>query len=614
MKRLIAVVSIFFIIMGFISNPANADARLTAIPSSNEVTQDENLSIEFRAASEGTSGDFGEPRYEAPDFDEVNNFSRETGMSSAFINGHLTVNRTQSWIYVLHPRKAGTLVIRNIQIQINGQTVKAPDLSIEVHPSGAKIANRGSGGLGYPQPGRLPPGGVHSPSQQRGGLFLIRAEPSKLKVYKGEQVILTYALYTRVGMMNIQVERYPNPTGFLKEDIDIPLLRGRLDYAPAVVNGHEYRRAVMAQYAIFPVKEGTLPIDTFTAKFTFQAGPRMGGDDDDPFAMLNQFFKAMQTTTETATSDRVSIEVLPLPGAGQPANFQGLVGDFDITAMLDKTTVKAGEPVNLKVKVEGRGHAGSLERLNINWPQDFELYEDKSNTQFLKTGYSERVFDYMVIPKTKGRFEIPPIELSMFNPDSKAYQTKKTSPLSIEVLEGTPGSVYVPKSIGKSEPPRANEDIRYWKDQISENQSTALRAVARGVAMAAMVLVVFSLWSLISSQGDNTRRAKQQAGDAIKEKARALRTSTAPPVEVLGEVETLLAQILEIRYGIAIGSLTHAEIAQTLLSRAQTDEATAKRVSALLAHVESQRYAPGGGDSQAATRAVEELNAVIEQV
>ncbi|MBI3542255.1 MAG: protein BatD [Deltaproteobacteria bacterium] len=595
------------------ASAARADeARLSAQPSSTELTSDENVSIEFKAESEGMGGSISTPRFQAPDFDEINFYSAGTGMESSFINGRITVRHTKTVVAVLHPKREGRLTISNIQVVVNGKPVRAPDIVVEVRAAGAKLGSRqgggggGSAGLGYPSPGKLPGGTAHAPNQANAGTFFIRTEPSKLKAYKGEQVILTYALYTRVQIMNIQVERYPNPAGFLKEDIDIPLLRGRLDYAPSVVNGHEYRRAVLAQYAVFPLQEGTLPIDTFTAKLSFQAGIGMPGSDDDPFAMLNNFFRAMQTATETRSSDRVSLEVAPLPGAGQPANFSGLVGDFDITAVADKTSVRAGEPINVKVKVEGKGHAGSLEHLAVAWPQDFELYEDKSNTQYLKSGQSERLFEYMVIPKLKGRYEIPAIELTMFNPDTRAYQVRKSQPIAIEVLEGTGGTSYTPKVSGGA-PLAANEDIRYWHEGTSGERSAFWGVVTRALAAVSLVVAALSLWSLGTSPDEERTKSRQRNVQLLRQRVHTLKKSDGAPVDLLGEVESILGQVIELQYGIAIGSLTRAEVSQALVEYAKSDESTAKRVEALLELVEHQRYSPGGGDPASAHRAVDEL-------
>jgi hypothetical protein len=337
-------------------------------------------------------------------------------------------------------------------------------------------------------------------------------------------------------------------------------------------------------------------------------------DLDDPFQLFNHFMQAMQTGSETRSSDRINIEVLPLPGAGQPANFSGLVGDFDISAGVDKYTVKMGEPINLKVKIEGTGHAGVLEHLNVAWPQDFELYEDKSNTQFMKTGRTERMFEYMVIPKAKGKFEIPGIEISMFNPVTKAYQTRKTQSIQIEVLEGSLGNVYVAK--GKSgQPQQTTEDIRYWMASDPGPRSGVVSSVGRVFTFGALAFALIGLLSLKNASATELlrqKRLRQSAG--LKENARMLAQSSEAPPVVLGKVENLLGQAIELRYGILIGSLTRSEVRQSLLEKAKTDENVAKRVEALLELCENQRYAPGGGDSTSARSAAEELARLVDRL
>lgn len=592
-----------------------ADAELTVIPSATEITEKENLSIEFKVVVDGIGGgNVGSPKFEAPDFDELNMYQRSQGMETRLINGKLTVRQTQSVVSVLVPKKTGQLKISNIQIAVGGKTVRAGDITIDVKPEGARTNNPGLAGPGYGGQRQLPGMGVNSGRQQAGSFF-IRTEPNKLKAYKGEQIILTYALYTRVNILNVQVERYPTITGYLKEDIDIPLLRSRLDYSPSVVNGQEYKRAVLAQYALYPLKEGNLPIDVFSGKFSYQVGSRANLDEDDPFAILNQFFHAMQTTTQVKSSDRVSIEVLPLPAAGQPANFSGLVGDFEITAVADKQQVKAGEPINLKVKVEGKGHAGSLEQLSIKWPQDFELYEDKSQTQFMRTGHTERIFDYLVIPKVKGRYEIPPIEISMFNPDTRSYQTRHTESITVEVLEGSGGNIYTPKTQqpGLAEQ-REKQDIRYWMNEAPAGSGTMLRSVARGVAMASMILAAFSLFSLGTGAEESARQKRAKRNIELRARAATLVGSAKSPAEKLAEVEAILGEALEAQYGISIGSLTRPEIRQALTEGAAKDETLAKRVEALLELCENSRYAPGGGDHPTAVKASEELTRIFERL
>ena len=197
------------------------EATLEVNPSATEMTEDENLSVEFKASVNEYNGEISTPHYEAPDFDEINSIGTMTGVESSFINGSISVKRTQNTTIVLHPKKSGQLKIRNIYVTINGQKVKGSDITIDVAPSGSPRKNQSP----YPTQGlrsQMPSGGA-KPSQNNSSFF-IKTEPSKLKVYKGEQIILTYAIYTQVPILGVQVERYPTVPGFLKEDMDIFIL------------------------------------------------------------------------------------------------------------------------------------------------------------------------------------------------------------------------------------------------------------------------------------------------------------------------------------------------------------------------------------------------------
>ncbi|MGE4232215.1 MAG: BatD family protein [Bacteriovoracia bacterium] len=612
----------FFILLLF-TFAVNA-ADLEVIPSSTEITEDENLSLEFRTSIEGSGGTaISKPTFDAPDFDQVNVYSQSTGIESSIINGQVTVRQTSSIIVVLHPKKQGTLSVKNIRVKAGKENLEAPDLEIKVLEAGA--INHNSRG-GRNQRSQFPHQGI-SPAQEKNA-FLLKTEPSKIKVYKGEQITLTYAIYTRTQIMSVQVERYPTVPGFLKEDLDIPVLGQRLNYSQTVLNGRPYNKAILAQYAIFPVKEGTLSIDPFTAKFTTRAG-RMNlfdDDDDDPFGM-NRFFRALQPRTITRSSDRVQVEVLPLPPEGRPANFSGLVGDFSVTSVVDKYSLKAGEPLNVKVKVEGKGHVGSLEHLNVEWPKDFELYEDKSNMNFQKTGYSDRVFDFMLIPRAKGHFQIPAIEVSMFNPQTKTYLVRKTDPIDIEVLEGGATNIYTPKTEQKKEEYR---DIRYWRDEISNGFESLGKSIVWSkyfvglsiILLIAGLIVSFlktgtaasSLWLFQKALTLKKESASKKLLAEVKKLAKTPTTSQTA-YELLRRSEEILASVLQQKYSVQIGSQTREQVKQQLESKEVPHE-LAVAILSLLEHCENIRFMPPGSQALEpfADKAKTELEHLVDRL
>ena len=428
---------------------AEVSASLEVEPSSTEVALDENLSLEFRTTVNGgglLGGRISEPEFTAPDFDLVNTYGSTTSVQSTYINGQMQTRKVHGLSLVVRAKKVGTLKISNMFVTVDGKKVSAPDVSIRVLPAGQSTSQSGTRqhqGNSQPSYTPLPMSPLRGQRDTVGRNLVIRAEPSALRVYKGQQLILTYALYTRLKLAGISAERYPNANGCIKEELDIPIVRqGGFSLKPATLNGQSYARGVLAQYALFPLKEGPLELDQFVSKVQFYVQAPTQLDEDDDFAQLfNQMLGQFSTRVESVTSDRVRIEVMPLPTAGQPPDFSGLVGDFDITAVADKDVAKVGEAITIKVKVEGQGHTSPLEKLNITWPSSVKLYEDKATSAYHKSGIGERLFDFIVIPTTEGPLTIPPIAITMFDPQSKSYKRKESQSISINVQPGDPNTL-----------------------------------------------------------------------------------------------------------------------------------------------------------------------------
>ena len=154
----------------------------------------------------------------------------------------------------------------------------------------------------------------------------------KTKAYKGEQIIVSYYLYRRVRVFNIQVDKFPILNGFLREDLEMPVLGQRLDTERVVLDGVPYERSLLMRYAAYPLQEGKLQIDSTSLKYAYYPGSE-STDDEDPFM---GFFRQMQPQQGQERSEQVPIEVLPLPEEGKPNSFTGGVGDFSLVAAVDK--------------------------------------------------------------------------------------------------------------------------------------------------------------------------------------------------------------------------------------------------------------------------------------
>ena len=152
-------------------------------------------------------------------------------------------------------------------------------------------------------------------------MFFVKAETSKSRVYKGEQIIISYYLYRRTVANVRDVLQYPSFQGFIREDLEMPILSGRPDFEAVNLGGIPFQRALLARYAIYPIKEGKLKIDGFSVRVDYV--PKNTANEDmmeDPFF---QFFTQVTPRTASSKSDPVTIDVLPVPEEGRSNLFTG---------------------------------------------------------------------------------------------------------------------------------------------------------------------------------------------------------------------------------------------------------------------------------------------------
>jgi hypothetical protein len=128
-----------------------------------------------------------------------------------------------------------------------------------------------------------------------------------------------------------------------------------------------------------------------------------------------------------------------LPIAGKPENFAGAVGAFDFTVSLSKDILKANETSLVEIAVSGKGNLKLFELPAIATPAELEMYqpERKERVRISSTGISGAVTDtYTVVPLFKGKYKIPSVSFSYFNPKEEQYKTIATDDFYVDVQEG----------------------------------------------------------------------------------------------------------------------------------------------------------------------------------
>ncbi|MCC7440634.1 MAG: protein BatD [Bdellovibrionales bacterium] len=608
MRSALALIAAAWMLLGPAAPAHAAEDSLTVEPDRREIPEDESLSVRFTLNSSMQVPFLGiDPEFDAPDFEIVNRY-QSTQMQTVYENGRFEVQNTLVVTLVLRPQKAGDLKIRNIRVKASGRTYSSPDLTI-------RVTGAGQGA----QPRALPPGSGTGIGGLRGGgrpaagePFFLRAEPSKSEVIKGEQLIVSYYVYRRVRLLNIQVTKYPILKGFLREDIDLPVVRGRLEWENVVSGGAQYQRALLARYAAYPLQEGELKIDQMAIKANFypEPGSARGDTDDD---MFMQFFQQLTPRTREVKSEYASVNVKPLPQTGKPAAFTGAVGDFAVISAVDRYQVRANEPVTLTVKIEGKGNVGAFVEPKAPWPEGVDLYESKGRATG-GAGYSQKLFEFLLIPRRPGRVRLPPLDFSYFDPVKGEYVTKSTQAVDLEVLAPAPGSALqeprssLPSADSASPQPDGADaaDLRYlvppggfggpWR-----SAPWGMFVFFGGLAACGLVVV----WAAgararerrgaLRKEGkDRQQRAAQWA--ALESRAAGL----SSPTEVSRFYEALegaLLNSLSDVFGSRVRALSRRELGEHLVTEGGLPPRVWTRVEKVLEQAEAVRFGASGGDA-----------------
>lgn len=533
---------------------------------------------------------------EMTDFEILMGPSTSTMSSTSIINGKVSSTITYRITYVLYPKQTGTFTIPSATATIKKGTHKSNTLTIKVLPADQATGSSGA------QPATS--SGTTSPQVAADQIF-IRAIPSKTNVYEQEGLTITYKLYTRVGIGGFENPKFPEFKGFMAQEVELP---ANQQWDMEHYNGVNYRTAILKQTVLYPRESGQLTIDKGSFDVILQlrvSNPRRGSIFDD-------FFETYQDVKKTLYSNPVTINVKPLP-FGKPADFCGVAGQLTISSSINATEVTANDAVTIKVTLSGSGNLKMLPTPELNFPQDFEVYDPKVENRFNVTakGVSgSKVIEYLVIPRFAGTFEIPAATLSYFDLSTGTYNTLTTSPYTLNVAKGEGNEQTVTGTFTNKEQVRLlSSDIRYLKTNFTLHQPTGLLVTKTWYWLTYVLLAVgFALCLFIyrkqaKANADisrvRNRKANKVAVKRLKEAARYM-------AEQKGEAfyEALLKALwgyTSDKLTIPLSRLTKETI-DSELAAFNVCEALRSEYASILQACEYARYAP-----VASTQAMDDL-------
>ena len=512
--------------------------------------------------------------------------STSTQSSFQMVNGHTSSTSSVTYTYIVVATKNGTFTIPPAHCTVDGKTVTSNEIRIKVsgqaQQGGRQQGGRQSGGGA----GELRPAGSTISS---GDLF-IKVSASKQHVREQEPILLTYKVYTLVGLTQLS-GKMPDLKSFYTREVPLPQEKS---FKIETLNGRQYRTVTWQQYVMFPQATGKLEIPSIT----YDGIVAMQNRNIDPFEAFFNGGSGYIEVKKQIKAPSITIQVDPLPQ--RPTNFSGGVGSFDISASIDKTEVKANEAVNLRVVVSGVGNMKLLKQPVVKMPKDFDSYDAKvtDKTKLTVNGLEGSiVYDFLAVPRHQGSYEIPAIEYTYFDTKSNSYKTVRTEPFTLKVAKGD-GQTTVASFAGQEDVKQLGSDIRYihtGNTDLHGVNDFFFGSVTYWVSLAVLVVIFLSLFIIFRHRAiENANIVKQRAGKANKVAVKRLKKAAKlmNAGEFYDEVMRALWGYVGDKLNMPVDQLSRENITEQLSAYNVTDETIAQFIGAL-DECEFARYAPG---------------------
>jgi hypothetical protein len=365
-------------------------------------------------------------------------------------------------------------------IPVGGHT-----LALKVGPEGSGRAPTGFGSrAAFPSA----PDVTARQGGQQGPLALLRVVLPSKKLFIGQSVPVTFKAYFRAGT-EVTLSGVPSlgiPAFTINHMEDKPRQSvesiGGVPYRVATWTG-QASAAMSGRFAT----EASLPIVARYREASQRpaADPFAGMLDDDdafsgsPSAMIRSFMKQsafgdvfgqVREREMTLHAPVQAVEVLAPPSKGQPADYNGAVGHFDVRANLAPSSGAMFAPMTLRIEVTGQGNLDRVSIPGLASSPSWKTYPPSAKL----TPEGTKIFEQAVVPQAGGRLELPSLSFSFFDPERNQYVTRSTSPIMAEVAATPAGTTAPIVNLPKISPQIAEEPaVGLRPNQIDEGRFVA---------------------------------------------------------------------------------------------------------------------------------------------
>jgi hypothetical protein len=359
--------------------------------------------------------------FQLPEFKGFDVFNAGKSTNITIINGKIT--NTTSQTLTLRALSPGTYAIQPARGLYKGKVVASAAFKITVKPASAVSSDQNETSQ---QGTEVSP----SATNWRENIFVV-ADADKRKAYVGEPIIVTYTLYRRIDYRSLEIEKEPVFKSFLSEYMEMG--EGE-EEGLCTFGGKQYYCQTFRRLALFPTQVGKIKIEPLSLRGVILI------EESDPFF---GFFNTTEPKAVAFSSNPIQLEVLPLPEKGQPRNFSGMVGSYEVSRTVGKQQAVAGRALPVEININGKGNIRSISPPTLNLPEGIDVFEPEITDAYQKKGKifgGSRTFKYTLVPEKAGPLLLPPQEINWFDPNTAQYVSMELSAISIEVAPGTNGN------------------------------------------------------------------------------------------------------------------------------------------------------------------------------
>jgi hypothetical protein len=539
---------------------------------------------------------------------------QSSSMQATIMNFEMV--QSHQFHYTLLPKREGMLRIPELQVVVKGKTYRTEPVVVSVQSGSLKPQRQSPQRRRSPfvspwDPWRGQPrqGGVSGDELRRG--VRVQGWLSRSSAYVGEPLVVNYRLLSRWPLLGATAVGTPTFEGFVTDDIPLPATQTSNTVEQ---DGERYYALRVLEKVLVPTQSGTFSIEPLALEVRVQV------------AQAHWFFSMGAAETVRRQSPVLTVEVRPLPEPA-PDDFSGALGQFSLRETLSAEEVDASEALTFTVSVRGRGNLRSLAPPTFPPLPGFTVHEPEVSYNVkpspAKGLHGAMKATYLLIPRTTGTQLLPMLTMSVFNPETHAYERLATKSHRVHVRGTITTKAPVLLAPTRGEVETLATDIHYIRPDVPlyalEESFVPLyrRPAALALALGLPLVLNAAAIGAVARQrrlredekGYRAHRAARAASGRFAEARAAFRRGDAP--RALEELDEGLRGYAADKTGRSSDGLTARDIFEEFRA-ARVDERRIREYGELMEAAHAGLYSPAGQrlDAEAAEKAGKLVRAI----